>query len=379
MKRILFCTTASLTKAQGAAKVVVELAEEMQTLSWDCTLLCPADIAAPGDPAPQASFAANLRAYLKSCANGYDVIDYDHEYLPYARSEFSPQTLFVARSVLLAQHLDRITLPTGRSLKSRAGTFVNAGARVQASRQRVCRAQTTVEEADLINVSNMEDKAELMRRGVEGSRIVVLPYGISRARRALFDRISSGLLAQPTVAFVGTFDYRKGAREFPEIVRRVAAAVPNVCFHLLGTKGLFQTEAEVRAHFPKPSQKRLQVTPTYGPDDLPALLSACSVGVFPSYMEGMPFGVLEMLAASVPVAAYDTPGAPMLLPAEYLVPAGDAAAIAQKVTALLLDSARLAKARIWAKQRSQEFTWTAIAEETAAIYSEHLGRKRGGG
>ena len=43
--RILFCTPAPLMKSLGAAKVVVELAEEMQELGWDCDLVSIRDLA----------------------------------------------------------------------------------------------------------------------------------------------------------------------------------------------------------------------------------------------------------------------------------------------------------------------------------------------
>ena len=370
--KILFCTPAPLTKSLGAAKVVVELAEEMRELGWDCDLVCPPDIAGPGDPTPQQSFAANLYPYLKANSGKYDVVDYDHEYLPFARAEFSPTTLFVARSVLLAQHLDQIAIPVGRNLRSRVGHFFKARARQQERCVRIDKAQSIVEKADLVNVSNDHDKAELIRRGLLKEKIVVLPYGISRARRSLFDQVSSKTPPEPVVGFVGTFDYRKGASEFPKIVALVAAAVPKVMFKLFGTKGMFQTEAEIRAHFPLRLQAHLQIMQTYQPEDLPELLSSCSLGIFPSYIEGMPFGVLEMLAASLPVIAYASPGAPMMLPDNLLVPIGSAEALARKVIALLKDEDNLTKARILAKERSQEFTWTVAAYQTDTVYRQAL-------
>jgi len=372
MKKILFCTPAPLTKSLGAAKVIVELAEEMRMLEWDCDLICPADIAAPGDPTPQQNFAVNLRSYLKKNGGNYDVVDYDHEYLPYARTEFCSTTLFVARSVLLAQHLDQISIPTGKSFKAQVGSIIKANARRKQQQQRILVAQATVENADLVNVSNDDDKAELVRRGISEDKIKVLPYGISRSRRLLFDEISSDVPQEPIVAFVGTFDYRKGAREFPEIVSCVVTAVPGVRFKLLGTKGMFQTEPEVRSHFPQRLQKHLEVTPAYKPEYLPNLLATCSIGLFPSHMEGFGFGVLEMLAASIPVVAYDAPGPPMMLPVDYLVPKGESNAMAHKVIELLRDRNELTKARIWAKQRSQQFDWRAIAQETADLYYRRL-------
>ena len=372
MKKILFCTPAPLTKSLGAAKVIVELAEEMRMLEWDCGLICPTDIAAPGDPTPKQSFAVNLRSYLKKNGGNYDVVDYDHEYLPYARTEFCSTTLFVARSVLLAQHLDQISIPTGKSFKAQVGSIIKANARRKQQQQRILVAQATVENADLVNVSNDDDKVELVRRGISEDKIKVLPYGISHSQRLLFDEISSDVPQEPIVAFVGTFDYRKGAREFPEIVSRVVAAVPGVRFKLLGTKGMFQTEPEVRSHFPQRLQKHLEVTPAYKPENLPNLLATCSIGLFPSHMEGFGFGVLEMLAASIPVIAYDAPGPPMMLPIEYLVPRGESNAMAHKVIELLRDRNELTKARIWAKQRSQQFEWRTIAQETADLYCRRL-------
>ena len=235
-------------------------------------------------------------------------------------------------------------------------------------RERICRAEITVEQADLVNVSNGDDKAELVRRGVEESKIVVIPYGISRARRPLFDAVSSEPPAQPVVAFVGTFDYRKGAREFPQIAQAIVDAVPGVRFRLIGAKGLYKTEAEILAHFPQRLVPKIDLVLKFRPEELPHLLSTCSIGVFPSYIEGFPFGVLEMLAASVPVVAYDAPGAPMMLPPEYLVGRADWASLSSKALCLLEDTSRLAQARIWAKKRSHNFSWKRSAELTQDAY-----------
>ena len=366
--RILLCTPAPLTKSLGAAKVVVELAEEMREMGWECDLVSIRDLADQSG----LSMCKSLRGYLLEHAANYDVVDYDHEYLPYSRSEFSPQTLFVARSVLLAHHLETISIPTGRGVKAQLGVLLKGRSRAQARRERVCRAQVTVEQADLVNVSNDDDKVELVRRGVPAEKIVVVPYGISRARRSLFDQVPSAPPPSPIVAFVGTFDYRKGAREFPRIVRSVAAQVPNVRFRLLGTKGLFQTERDIRSLFSRDVESHLEVVMSYPPEQLPHLLASCSVGVFPSYMEGMPFGVLEMLAASVPVIAYDAPGPSMMLRPDSLVPRGDATALAAHVFDLLKDSERLAAERAWAKQQSQQFTWAHAAEETNRLYKSLL-------
>jgi len=89
----------------------------------------------------------------------------------------------------------------------------------------------------------------------------------------------------------------------------------------------------------------------------------------------MPFGVLEMLASSIPVFAYDSPGAPMMLPPRYLVAPGNAMDMGRRVVALLNDRNKLAGERVWAQARSQEFSWNRSAELTSQLYREHIQRK----
>ena len=375
MKKILFCTNIPLVKELGGAKVVVELAEEMRQVGWQCDLVSPPDfgiaIDGPRHLVEQA-FHGHLREHLLKHAEEYDVIDYDHEHLPFPRKEFSERPLFVARSVLLVHHLARIPIPAAPTLKGQVGALIKGPARFRRQQERICKAQAIVEQADLVNVSNSDDRNELARWGVDEQKVVVIPYGISRTRRPSFDRISSDPPAEPMVGFVGTFDYRKGAREFPTIVEAIADKVPRARFRLLGTKGLFRTKEEVLARFHKRIFDRIEVIPFFESDKLPELLAPCSVGMFPSYMEGMPFGVLEMLAASVPVIAYRCPGTPMLLTDEHLVRRGDAEALANGVASLLSDRVQLAESRIWAKRQSQQFSWERSANMTNDVYLSRL-------
>jgi glycosyltransferase involved in cell wall biosynthesis len=117
--------------------------------------------------------------------------------------------------------------------------------------------------------------------------------------------------------------------------------------------------------------------PRFAAEALPELLAPCSVGIFPSYVEGFGYGVLEMLAASLPVIAYDVPGPPMMLPPEYLVGRGDVAGLSARVVALLRDPARLADARSWARERSRQFCSQEIAGATSAIYQDAWATGRG--
>lgn len=370
--KVLLCCHLPLSRSLGGAKVFVELADALRGVG------CTVDLIGPDEYAPQAAtdtqLADGLRAYLRRHASAYDVVDYNHEHLPYPRTDFAPGPLFVARSVLLAQHLDQIAIPKPRTLRAVAGSVVYGRRRAAEKAARIARAQKTVEQADLVMVSNRADVAELSRRHVPAEKIALLPFGLSGKRLAALGRVRPGHLAAPVVAFVGTFDYRKGALDFPAIVSRVHRAVPAARFRLVGTRGLFQTEAEVRAHFPAHAQALLDVRPTYKPDDLPALMDGACVGLFPSRMEGFPFGVMEMLAAGLPVVAYDAPGPPEMLPPEWLVPPGDAEALADVLVGWLQDAPAWQIARTWARHRAGEFTWARIARETCDAYAARAAR-----
>lgn len=383
--RILFCGQAAMNKELGASKVLLELGEAMEPLGWDCTFLAPQDLvstsetpSSPDDTPRRASYeeiTALLRAHVQNNASRYDVVDYDHNYLPYPRTDFPPDLLMVARSVLLQQHRTQIRIPTGRTLRKRLGDLLKGRQRQRETAMQVEFAQTTAEQADVINVSSEYDRRELARRGIAAGRVLVIPFGISDGRRGMFDSISSDppvATNAAIVGFVGSFDYRKGASDFPTLVKQVLRDVPNARFRLLGTRGLCPDAASVYAFFPTRLHPQIEVIPFFPAGDLANLLGDVSVGVFPSYWEGFPFGVLEMLAASIPVVAYDAPGAPAMLPSDYLVAPGDTHAMARTVIHLLQDRGRLTDARIWAKARSHDFTWESAARQTDAAYRERL-------
>jgi len=375
---MLFCSHLSVTKTLGATKVLAELAEGMGRHGWDCTLLGPEHLrpGAPNNGNPFEWFGKALRQYLTKHASEFDVVEYDHVDLPYRREEFAAKTLMVARSVLLIHHLLKIHIPHGPTLQQRIGWLIRGPVLRTQQRRWVAAAQRTVEEADLVNVANEHDRRELIEVGIDSSRIVVIPYGIGSDRRAQFEAVSEAAPVQPRVGFVGTFDYRKGAREMHRIFSRIVAAVPNVEFRLLGTAGMFQTAERVLAHFPNVLRPRIHVVPRFMPEDLPLLLSDCSVGVFPSWLEGFGIGVLEMMAAAMPVIAYEAPGPPEMLPPEHLVPPGDATSMAEKVVQLLTEPSRLELARRAARRRSLEFDWNDIAFKTSECYKRALCGRR---
>ena len=413
--RILMCFSGALTRTLGASKVYVEVANAVRDNGHTCDLVGPDTILSEsekeivaGRGAGEKIYRQALKRFLQDHAGKYDVVEYEHTTLPYPRSEFSQEPLFVARSVLLQHHLSDGILPSSAqgipSLVKRfltesisrvigthrqeAETKVPYKRLVRLANKRVGlifqddglssahlrRLQATVREADLVNVSNRYDKDRLLDDGIPEWKIRVFPFGMTIDRLRQFRETASEKATSdlPRVAFIGTFDLRKGCTDFPELVERVVQEVPDVHFRLLGTKGWLVNEHEVLACFPPALRSRVEVVPSFSPEKLPGLLADCSAGVFPSYLEGFGFGVLEMLAAGLPVVAYDAPGPPEMLPSKWLVESGNVEEMSSRIANLLTTTEEQGKVREEAQSRAGEFVWTEIAERTVDEYEKAL-------
>lgn len=373
--RILHCCPSAVDPRLGTAKVYLEAAAAFRRLGWtaDVVGLSELKVATKSDDR-----TVRLREYLQRRAADYDVVEYEHNCLPFPRADFSPTTLFVARSVLLSHNLANGKIPTRPGLVRAIGGLFKGPARRRRTRQAVSQGTKTIAEADLANVCNHDEAATLRRYGITADKIVVFPFGLDEIRRKELEQVDLVPPEKPCVVFVGTFDPRKGMRVFPQLVELVVRAVPDVRFRLIGTSGMLSSAEEVYAEFAPALRPSIDVVPRFDPHELPHLLSTGSVGVFPSLVEGCPFGVLEMSAIGLPVIAFRVPGPPMLLPDGLLVECNDADAMASKVVSLLRDRALLASERAAARRRSRDFDWNEIIGRTAQVYEARVHALRAG-
>ncbi len=377
--KILISTPYPLNSHNGPAKVVLELFDALTRQGAQVTLLGGDDLVPEWEQRDsfQRRFLYHeaLKNFIKENAHHYDVIDYDHEYLPFNRNIFPKTPLMVARSLLLVQHLNKINFPRSKQLRffidnfwCRANTKKEIKKRIQISNQ-------TILNADLINVANHQDRDELIKLGIPKNKILVLPYAIGPSHQPLFQNLSRRPSKERSLVFIGAFEYRKGATHFAPILEKIHDEHPDLTLKLIGCSGMFTKKEQILRFFPKHLADSVDITLQCPPEDLPKIIDGAWAGIYPSYVEGFPFGVLEMLSASIPVAAFNAPGASMMLPDRWLASPGSNKELINILLPFLASRESNIKFRKEAIRRSHYFCWDEIAQQTLNAYERALGVK----
>ncbi len=198
--------------------------------------------------------------------------------------------------------------------------------------------------------------AEVLERD-HGVDAEVIPNGVDAARFAgcRLGRAEAGARmgwgARPAILAIGGIEPRKGSRTLLEAFARARAALgPGALLAIAGGETLFDY-ADYRAAWEGDAARLgLRVhrgpAPAAGADvavlgpvadaEMPTLYRAADAFAFPSEREGFGLVVLEAQAAGLPVVASDLPVLrEFLSPGEdcLMVPAGDAAALAEALVA----------------------------------------------
>ncbi|MDP0499561.1 MAG: glycosyltransferase family 4 protein [Verrucomicrobiota bacterium JB022] len=309
---------ASGLRAQGVS-VAVESADTLRQKTH----------ALPGEP-----WEVLLGRYVEAHGS-FDVLDFDHLPFPLDPAQI-PIRLSVARVSLLLLHLADMRLPDDPRPLVRMKKALQPWRYRWQQEGQIRETAETLRRAGGVMVNNHRDAARLGQLGLDPRQVAVVLPGCVQAERAALEAVAARPKARPPViAFVGTFDFRKGCLDLVKMFERLSAAIPGVRLRLLGTKGLFQTEAEVRGFFPARLRAQLEVHPQFSPEALPGLLADASLGLFPSYLESFGYGALEMMHAGLPVLAYDVPGPSEFVPHAQLFAAGDVAGMVARAVALL--------------------------------------------
>jgi glycosyltransferase involved in cell wall biosynthesis len=329
----------------GGAKVYIEAAEVYRRSGHQVSLVGINEIVGENEPYMDQEwrvehYPAALRSFILQKVKEYDVIEFESIYLPFAIPK-TTHCLLVARSILLDLHFLEIKIPHFPGIRALAGLILKSFKRKSALKKRVNMSLASIAQADFVNVPNPSDKDILIKYGVNADKIIVHPYGIFQDT---LDRFS--LIMPPKenkkkliIAFIGTFDNRKGAVEFPIIIRKILERYEHVEFKLMGVIGMFPSAGSIHRYIGEDLKNRIRIHEKYSPEELPNLLSECTLGIFPSYIESFGFGVLEMMAMKLPVVGYNSPGINNLLLSELIVQPGDLNALFKIMDKIILDEA----------------------------------------
>ncbi|HRZ87376.1 MAG TPA: glycosyltransferase [bacterium] len=218
----------------------------------------------------------------------------------------------------------------------------------------------------------------LAQERISPAKVSVIPNGIdTELYAAPHDRASArrdlGLPADAAVAVtVANFGASKGHLQLLEASAHIIEKVPRIKFVLVGDGPLYNTVKSAAAAMG--ISERFLFTGSR--DDVPRLLAASDIFVFPSLIEGMPNAVLEALCAGLPVVASAVGGIPEVVAdgvSGLLVRPGDATALGEAVVRLAGDAAL--RGRIGSEGRRAalgRFSLRAMAAAYERLYESLL-------
>lgn len=370
--RLLFLPQCPLSQERGGSKVQLALAEHLQPLGWQVDCLFPFDPSQPG--------ALELLGQ-------FNVVDWDACHT-IDRSLVPGTSLSICRFPLLNLHLAG-GVPWPQPLRRRFDPLLDPLRRLrgksslrQLDRHWLQQARDALALADAFAVQNSDDRRCLLQQGIPADAILQEPCGLSASEISQLAGCTSADPRAPMLAFVGSFDARKGSADLVWLACQLGLRFPELRLRLIGTNGLLEGETAVRRRFPARLQSRLEVIPSYPAASLAEQLAGVSLGVFPSYLEGFGIAVIEQLAAGIAVLAYGSPGPADILPADWLAPRGDRAALLSRLTTQLeqlrSDPASGPANASRARQIAEPYRWQAIARRWDGHYRRLLAARQAG-
>jgi glycosyltransferase involved in cell wall biosynthesis len=223
---------------------------------------------------------------------------------------------------------------------------------------------------------------KVRRAGVAPERTVVIRNAVGPEAFAEPDadcrRLLASWFATPprlVVGAAGRLSPEKGFEKFIDAAALIAARRQDVGFVIFGDGPL--REALTRQIAERGLHGRFLLAGFR--TDLQRFLPQLDVAVLSSYTEGLPVAVLEAMAAAVPVVATAVGGTPEVIDegkTGFLVPAGDAAALANRIGELLDDEPRRrAMGAAGRRHVAEHFSFATQAGQYLALFERLMGRQ----
>jgi glycosyltransferase involved in cell wall biosynthesis len=225
----------------------------------------------------------------------------------------------------------------------------------------------------IIAVSPEEARAA-MRMGLGKSRVMTVPNGVGPARLVPRNQARRELVVDENafvIGFVGRLVDQKAPHVLVEAFAAAAKVAPRARLAMVGSGPLLDSLRALAS--------RLQVADKIlwlGERDARGVLAAFDLFALCSRKEGLPYVVLEAMAAGLPVVATASSGVEILIEPGVngiVVPTDDVRALTDAFIGLASDAERLAAYGKASLQRAAHFTIDAMVEGTMAAYEEVRG------
>jgi glycosyltransferase involved in cell wall biosynthesis len=204
-------------------------------------------------------------------------------------------------------------------------------------------------------------------------RLELAPLGVESPNRIRQDERSAarsalGIRDQLVVAMVGVLEYPKDPVTAARAVVEVAKSGIPITLFVVGD-GRLRAEVEAVAREAEAAVRLLGHR-----EDVQQVLAAADAVMLSSRHEGLPYALLDAMAAGLPTIVTDYPGAHEAVgDAGLVVPFGDVHCLAEAVRQLADDPGKRGRLGEIARARAEEaFSLDAMLERTRRIYCEIL-------
>lgn len=334
----------------------------------------PVEALPPDDLVPYLSeFAARLIAFSTVQNAPYDLI-YSHYWL----SGLVAIKLREAWGIPFVQMFHTLG-----QMKARTSTLQTAAR----DNQRIQSEMVIVEKADRIVAATPAEKSQLLwLYRARPKRIVVIPPGVDVMRFQPTNkedlRRSLGFERCHLLLFVGRIEPLKAVDSVLQALAILKRDEPelyaNLCFAIVGgnpkAKDPDMDELKALAHA-LGLNDAVRFVGAKDREELPLYYAAASAVLMPSEYESFGMVALEAMACGTPVIASNVGGLSHVVrdgETGFHVPVRDAAAIADRIRALLTDAPTRERFAQNAAITAQSYAWARIADQLVTVFNELL-------